>query len=342
MNEFEFLHPERWLCLLAPLVILLLAAFVRRRRDLALQSFADVSAHPLLLCDAGAYPRLRRDFFEILGLTLVAIACLEPAYGFTTIDVERKGVEIVVCLDTSRSMNANDLSPSRGERARRDVLALLPQLSGDRIALVAFAGDAKIICPLTHDISAYEVLLDQVNDKTTRRGGTNVGAALRSALALLPPDISQSQVICILSDGEDLEGKGKSEAARVKSRGIRIHSIGYGSARGAKVPGESPGQWIVDENGQEVISKMDAQGMRALAQSSGGEFLPADAIALPLVKLYQQRIRPMEQKRFESLKRRRRKSSFQAFLLPGLLCLLFAFVDRARYPSRRLEVLTDA
>ena len=331
MSELFFLHPERWPVLFAPIVILVLGLFVEGRRRAARREFADLEAHPLLLADAAPVRRRLRLSLEFAGLLLLALASLEPAIGWTVQDVERRGIDIAICLDTSRSMHAEDIAPSRSARARRDILALLPELRGDRVALVAFAGDAREVCPLTHDRAAFESLLAEVDDRTTRRGGTNLGAAIQTSLALLPPDQAASQAILVLTDGEDLAGKGRAEAERALRRGVAIHAIGYGSPQGAKIPNlDRKGEFLRDERGQDVISKMDAQGLRDLAEVCGGAFLPADAVARPLVEVFRKRIRPMQQQRFEASRRRRPRQRFQWLVLPGFVLLLLAFVDRGR------------
>lgn len=330
MSDLYLIHPERWPLLLLPLLLLGLGIWVQARRRRALLAFADEATHPLLLSESG--PRGRRLAFglEVAGLFFLAFATLEPSWGFTIKKVERRGVDLVICLDISRSMQARDLTPSREARAKRDVKALLPALRGDRVALVAFAGDAKIICPLTHDYAAFEQLMDELGPESTRRGGTNLGAALRSALALLPPEGSKSQSILLLTDGEDLEGQGQAEAARARSRGIRVHAIGYGSTKGSRVPKADGNGFLVDEQGKPVLSKMDAQGLRKLAGSTGGVFLPAEGVAMPLVEIFHKRILPMEQRAYAGEERRRRIARYQWFLLPGMILLFLSFLLSGR------------
>jgi Ca-activated chloride channel family protein len=330
VKDLLFLHPERWPVLFAPLLILWLVWLVGRRRQAALRAWADVGAHPLLLADAGPRGRRRRAALEVLGLGLLALATLEPSLGWTMVQVERRGVVVVICLDTSRSMNAQDLAPSRLERAKRDIKTLLPELVGDRLALVAFAGDAKTICPLTHDYGAFEALLRDLDDKATRRGGTNLGGALRAALVLLPADAEKTQCIMLLTDGEDLAGQGRAEAESARHRGVRVHAIGYGSAEGAKIPGDGDEGFLKDETGQDVVSRMDAEGLREVTRLTDGAYLMAAASPLPVLELYQKRIRPMEQRRFEAETRKRPHSRFQWMLIPGFLFLLLAFIDRGR------------
>jgi Ca-activated chloride channel family protein len=266
----------------------------------------------------------------VLGLTLVVLAALEPAWGRIQQEVERRGVELVVCLDTSRSMLASDLPPDRLSRAKKDIRALLPRLSGDRIGLVAFAGDARVVCPLTHDFGAFEGLLDAVDTRTTRLGGTDLGAALRAALALLPREGAPSQAIVILTDGEDLAGQGAAEADRARARGVRVHAIGYGSVEGAKIPGRESGEVMRDENGQIVVSRLDAQGLRQLTGAAAGTYLGGNDVSLPLVELFDKRVRPMQQRSFEREERSTRQARYQWALIPGFVLLLLAWLQRQR------------
>ncbi len=333
MSDFVFEHPERWPLLFAPLIyfVLVLAARARQRR--AAEAFADQAAHPLLLADAPPAARTLRFALEFAGLLLLVLSALEPAWGSIERKVERRGVELVLCLDTSRSMLARDLPPDRLSRAKKDIKALLPQLRGDRIGLLAFAGDARVVCPLTHDLGAFEALLDRVDTESTRLGGTDLAAALRTALAVLPRDGVESQSIVIMTDGEDLEGQGQEEAASARARGVRVHALGYGSTEGAKVPGREPGSFVRDQAGQEVISRLDAQGLRQICGATGGSYLAGNDVSLPLVELFEKRMRPMQKRSFEQQERRLRQARFQWLLIPGFCLLLLAWLLRERGSS---------
>ncbi|MEZ5989485.1 MAG: VWA domain-containing protein [Planctomycetota bacterium] len=330
IHDLELAHPERWPLLLLPVLLLVVVRLVAAGRRRRLARWADVAAHPVLLADAGPVRRGLALGLELAGLALVCFAALAPGWGHALVEVPQRGVDIVLCLDVSRSMEAGDLDPSRGQRARRDILALLPELRGDRVALVAFAGDARVVCPLTHDYSAFEALLAEVTTTTTRQGGTDLAAALRSALALLPDDGGAWQTIVLLTDGEDLAGKGATEARVARARGVVVHAIGYGSPEGARVPGDEQGRYIEDESGQPVLSRLDLQGLRALCESCGGVAVPAEGMALPLVRLHERRIRPMQQHDFDGVERRRLVTRYQWFLLPGLVLLLAAAGMRGR------------
>ncbi len=331
MTDFFFQHPERAWFLLAPVVVLVLGLLAQARKRRARAQFALTEEHPVLLEDARPAFVRRRLGLEVLGLLLLALAALDPAYGFKLAKVGKRGVDVVICFDSSRSMLAQDLPPNRLARAKKDIQAFLKELSGDRVALVAFAGDARIVCPLTHDLSAFEGLLKDVDITATRVGGTDIAASLRKAIALLPAGKESSQVIVVLTDGEDLEGKGKVEAEHARARGIRIHAIGYGSTKGARVPGNAKDSYVKDAKGQYVLSRLDAQGLRSLTASAGGTYLAASEFAQPLTELFRKRIRPMQQQNFEAQQRRIPRSRFQWFLIPAFLLLFLAFT----LPERR-------
>ncbi|HMQ22972.1 MAG TPA: VWA domain-containing protein [Planctomycetota bacterium] len=338
MNDFFFVHPERWWYVLLPLALALFGAMAFARRKRARAAYADLEQHPVLIADAAPRGRGLAFVFEVVGLLFVALAALEPAKGYSVAKVQRRGIDLVVCLDTSRSMLAEDIAPTRLERAKRDLGALLPELRGDRIALIAFAGSTRVVCPLTHDLGAFEALLSGVDTTTTRSGGTDIGGALRAALALLPAEGAASQTVLLISDGEDLAGKAKSEAELMRARGVRMHAIGYGSPRGAKIP-EDGGGYVTDEAGQDVVTKLDAEGLRGLAEACAGVSIEADAYPLPVVEVFEKRVRPLVQRRFDAEDRREPRNRYQFALLPGIMLLILAVFSQDR-TRRRAPLLT--
>ncbi|MCA8972364.1 MAG: VWA domain-containing protein [Planctomycetes bacterium] len=334
MNDFFFIHPERWWFVALPIALAALGVSVFARKKHARARYADLTAHDVLFEDAAPRGRALSFVLEFAGLTLIALAALEPAAGYTVSKVQRRGIDIVVCLDTSRSMLAEDVVPSRLDRAKRDLGALLPHLGGDRIALIAFAGSTHVVCPLTHDLGAFEALLGGVDTTATRSGGTDIGGALRAALALLPADGAGSQTVILLSDGEDLEAKAQSESELMRTRGVRLHAIGYGSPLGAKIP-EDDGGYVKDENGQDVVTKLDAEGLRTLATSCSGVYVASDAYPLPVVEVFEKRVQPLAKRRFESEDRREPRNRYQIVLLPGILALIVGVLLQDRTRRRR-------
>jgi Ca-activated chloride channel family protein len=318
VNEIVFGRGEQWpwaLCL--PLVFLLLWAVLRRARAAVLVYGApptDVVPTPL-----GRALRLS----AIAGLGL--LCWLDPRYGEETVPVERRGLDLILCLDTSRSMLASDLEPNRLQRARADIAATLPLLvGGDRAALVVFAGEARQWIPLTHDMASFRQLLDEVDTTLVPTGGTDLAAALRRARELAQPGEAATTVVVLLTDGEDLGGQGLDAARALAADGIVVHALGYGNLMGSKITIQEEGKeaFLRNRAGEEVVSKLDASGLRELAAATGGEFVRADAMALPLRELHEKRIAALHKRAFEAGEDTVHEPRYQWVLLPLLLLLL--------------------
>jgi Ca-activated chloride channel family protein len=318
VNELTWMRGGLWPVLLAlPLVFWLLLAGLRWVRAGTRRYGAPVGERPA--------PPAGRAAVLTAALGLLGLAWLEPLLGEERVTVERRGLDLVFCLDVSRSMLARDVEPDRLERARIDVGSVLPRLKGgDRAALVAFAGEAKVVAPLTHDLDSFRWLLRQADPDVVRRGGTDLGAAVRAALALIADDVARTSVIVLLTDGEDLGGAGRQAAQEAAARGVLVHAVGYGSTRGSKIPLQEDGRekFLASGQGDEVVSVMDADGLRALAAATGGEFLRADAVPLPLLELKTKRLDLLAKRSYEAGEEAQRKTRFQWVLLPAMLLLL--------------------
>lgn len=319
VNDFEFTRARLWPWLLAlPVVVAVMHVVLARAR-------AAARRYGALSTDAVASPLLRALRLGLM-LALAFVCWLDPRYGEESLPIERRGLDLIFCLDTSRSMLASDLEPNRLQRARTDIAAVLPLLAGgDRAALVVFAGEARTWIPLTHDMPSFEQLLDEVDTTLVPVGGTDLAAALRRARELAQPGEASTTVVVLLTDGEDLGGAGQQAARELHQDGIRVHTVGYGSVLGSKITIEQGGKesFLRSKGGDEVVSKLDAKGLRALAEATGGEFVRADAMALPLRELYRLRIEPQQKRSFEDGEEKAKKARYQWVLLPLLALLLY-------------------
>ena len=326
MSELVFERAAWWpLALALPLVLLLLWAGIRGAR----RGVVRYGAAPLRRPGSALGRALRLTAIAGLGL----VAWLDPRLGEETLKVERRGLDVVVAVDTSRSMLARDVPPNRLARAVRDVRSLLPALvGGDRVALLAFAGEPRLVCPPTHDIDAFRDLLLRLDTDTVPIGGTNIGATIRRALELVDDDDARSAVILLLTDGEDLGGEGVAAAAEAARRDVVVHTIGYGSTRGSKITLDEDGRevFLQDRSGAEVVSALDADGLRKVAERTGGEFVRADAMALPLVELKRKRLDPMLERSYDAGEEVVRRPRFQWVLLPAMLLLLVEIARHGR------------
>lgn len=319
MNGLEFsrAHLWPWLLALPALFVLLLAAL--RTRLAAARRYGAVSR------DSVPSPSLRA--LRLVTVAALGLLCwMDPRLGEETLPIARRGLDLVFCLDTSRSMLAADVEPDRLTRAKSDIRAVLPLLAGgDRVGLVVFAGEARLWIPLTHDIPSFGRLLDEVDTGAVPVGGTDLGKALTKARELAQPDEAATTVFVLLTDGEDLGGKGKDAARAIGEERICVHAVGYGSVLGSKITLSSGGEqsFLRGKDGQDVVSKLDSDGLRAMCAAAGGEFVRADAMALPLRQLYEKRIVPMQKRTFEEGQETAKQARYQWALLPMLLLLLY-------------------
>ncbi|HYC77725.1 MAG TPA: VWA domain-containing protein, partial [Planctomycetota bacterium] len=249
-----FLAPERaWLLALAPLAWAG-GAWLERRREREVRVALGPRAAEL-----HDVSRRRRAAGRALGAAALffgATAAMEPAFGESAASTPR-GVDVVIALDVSRSMLARDAAPDRLGAARRELEGLLARAAGDRFGLVAFAGDATRVCPLTRDLASFRTLLAGVDVDLPRRGGSDLAAALDAAAAAFPEGATEGGAVVLLTDGEDHGGRAVDAAARARARGLAVHAVAYGAADGGKIvvdDGAGGSRVLTDATGRDVIS----------------------------------------------------------------------------------------
>lgn len=285
-----------------------------------------------------ALPALQR-LAQTTSLVFFAIALAQPQCGEKAEVVKRRGIDVVVALDASKSMLARDVAPSRLDRARLELSTLLDELKGDRVAIVAFAGDAFIQCPLTSDYGAARIFLRAIDPNQMPQGGTNIGSALLLARQLLDNADrgSKDKVVVLLSDGEDLTGAIDEGIAALKEVNARVLAVGIGSDQGEPIPvlsdkGELVG-YKKDENGVTVITRLDRAGLTRIAADTGGEFFHQPrGVAIPDVVRV---IDTLQKAELESRLTMRYGESFQPFVAVGLLFLIVSMIIVPSWRWRR-------
>jgi len=314
------LEPGLWPILLAaPLVGLALWALDRSRARRLVRA---IGPRPLANVDR-VRRRVGRTAFAT-AMLLATVAVLQPVWGETTRNVERTGVDVVVCLDVSRSMLAGDVAPSRLARAQSELRALAARHTGDRLGLVVFAGEARLATPLTRDMESFSALVGLATPLSVGKGGTDLGIALTTALEALRGATGEHEVVLLVTDGEDHEERGLRVARTFRERGITVHCVGLGTERGAKIP--VGGAFLRDRAGQDVVSALDPATLRRIAETTGGEF------ARSVTNVYERRIGPMARKSFEARERRERENRFQ---WPLLGAFFFWMLDLCLHDRKR-------
>ena len=261
-----------WLPLAIPLAWALLA-LLRRRRN-ALAQVIDPAMVPVLAPAWNPARAKSRLALRILALVMLVLALARPQWGFHWEDVRRKGLDLMVVLDTSRSMMASDIKPSRLQQAKWGIRDLLRNLHGDRVGLVPFAGSSLLQCPLTIDYAAFTMTLDDVYSGIIPRGGTAIEQALRTAIAGFPASSPADRVILLITDGEDHEGDPLALLPELKEKNIRVYTIGIGTLEGEMVPaGAGQGAYFKDRQGQIVKTVLHEDVLQKLALGTGGTYV---------------------------------------------------------------------
>lgn len=219
---------------------------------------------------------MKRFLPTLLLLLGGIVAVVQPRWGVEEDAVRQRGIDLLVCLDVSRSMLARDLAPDRLERARLELQELIDTLGADRIGLILFAGEAQRAAPLTSDHASFLSLLDLASPFSVRQGGTDLAAALIQAQVLLEAAPSTQKNVLLITDGEDRGGRGLAQAQQCRDAGITLHTLGIGTTQGSKITltdGDGREFYLKDKDGNEVISKLNSGSLVQMAEASGGRAL---------------------------------------------------------------------
>ena len=278
-----------WLWALAflPLLVLLYAR-AERRSAIKLREFVSPRLLPQLAGNVNRVRRAIRFAFVLFALALATIALAKPRWGYTYEDVKRRGLDLLFAVDTSRSMLSNDVAPNRLERVKLAAQDLITELQGDRAGLIAFAGRAFLQAPLTIDYDAAVESINDLDTKTIPEGGTNISEAIALATQTFGKSAMGNRALIIFTDGEELSGDAVSEAKKAADAGVKIFTIGVGTAQGSLIPVEGNGEpgFVKDAKGQVVKSKLDENRLREIAQATGGIYLHLESGPQTMRELY--------------------------------------------------------
>ena len=329
----RYSHPEMFFLLL-PFTIMLIWYLYKGKKIRS--NFSDIgikSVRSFLFNHVKDRHVNLRSRLLILGVLFMILASIGPQVGVKLTELTRQGVDIFILLDTSTSMNATDVKPSRMEKAKYELDRLLNDLNGDRVGLIAFAGSAHLHCPLTEDYSAARLFLNMMDTNLIYNQGTNLAEAIKLALENIEGDDSKFKVILLVSDGEDHQGVALDVAKQAKEKGVIIHSLGVGTIAGAPIPlMDEKGNRIEfkkNKNGQIVTSTLNELVLHEISDMANGMFVrienQANAI-LPILSV----IKEMEKKEIKSHVFSQYENRFQFFLIIGLLFFIIEFFISTR------------
>ncbi|HSN24931.1 MAG TPA: VWA domain-containing protein [Kofleriaceae bacterium] len=322
---------------LAIAVIALAVVLELRARD-ALSMFLS----PVMQRRLTAQASLTRTLVR-LGLVLGCFVCgvwalTQPrARGVTeTVPASEASADVMFVLDTSRSMLAEDAAPNRLARAKAEIAQLVGKLEGQRVGLIAFAGRAAPVCPLTPDHSFFNTVLSTVDTRSAGKGGTRVGEAIKAAVRAFPPG-DGAKLIVLITDGDDQDPYTQDAAKLARDKGIKIVAVGLGSEQGSNITLTDPktgAKTTLMYDGKPVISKLDGKALQQLALTTEGAYIPAGTSAVDLDSIMESHVRPIVRAAADRAYREIPAERFPWLVLASLVCFLAALAVGAS-PDRR-------
>ncbi len=341
----EFDKPEYFylLALLVPMALLFLAnRFWMRKKQ---REFAETPLLKRLAPDrSSAKPIIKFSLF-VLACAFVITALANPKIGMKTETVKREGIDIVFAVDVSKSMLSEDVAPSRLEKTKQTVSQIISGLSGDRIGIIAYAASAFPVLPITTDYSVSRMFLQSMNTDMVSSQGTSLGEAITLAESFFDKESKTNKLLIIISDGEDHELGSENAAKQAKKAGIKIITVGMGTAKGGPIPireNGRVGQFKRDGNGQVVITRLNEPNLKEIAKSAGGGYVYG-ANSREVAEYVKNAIENIERTEFESQEFTDFNSQFQWFLGFAfiLLCADIFLLERKTKWLRKLNLFNE-
>jgi Ca-activated chloride channel homolog len=308
------------LVIVVPLIILLI--FLRRRQLKRFRKYAEPQFADVYLQKYSPFYGTLKIVLIILGLVFIILALVRPQWDYEDRNFESRGLDIIICLDISRSMDATDMKPSRLQRAKLQTAAFIDRLKGDRVGIIAFAGNATIECPLTDDYKSAKMVLNALTTDLAVQEGTDIGAALTLAGKGFLTS-SGSNVLLLITDGEDLGNGAVQQARRLAAANIRIYTMGVGTETGSSI--RDPG------TGKTAFSRLDTRSLKEIASAGNGKFYSITP-SQGEIDLILQNIYTLEKGRERSKNLSALKERYQ---IPALIAFSLLIMESMLMPLRR-------
>jgi Ca-activated chloride channel family protein len=329
----RYTHPEMFYLFIPLTLVLIWYAYQGRKLRMGLEALGTSSIKKFLLNRVKHSSIRLRSRIIILGIIFILLASAGPQIGMKLTELTRQGVDIFILLDTSTSMNAADVKPSRMEKAKYELGRLLNNLEGDRAGLIAFAGSAHLHCPLTEDYSASRLFLNMMDTGLITTQGTDLAAAIQLALDHIEEDDEKFKVFVLVSDGEDHQGEAITLAEQARDLGIIIHTLGVGTPAGGPIPiYDDKGKRIEfkkNRSGQVVTSTLNESTLDEIARITGGIYIRVGNQVNAITPLLNE-INQMEKRELKSHVFSQYEDRYQVFLIIGLLLFVAEFVIPTR------------
>jgi Ca-activated chloride channel homolog len=305
-------------------VFIVISWLVSRWRKKALASFGDTAVIQQLFPDVSRSKRIWKFVLYMLAFSFLIIGLINPLVGTKLEEVKRKGADLMICLDVSNSMKAEDLQPNRLGKAKQALSKLIDKLEGDRIGLIVFGGEAYVQLPITTDYSAAKLFLESISTDMIPTQGTDIRKAIEMAMTSFGKDEGKNKAIVIITDGENHEEDAINAAESAVEKGITIHTIGMGSAEGAPIPvykDDVREGFRKDKEGNTIVTKLNEQMLQELAAAGNGIYVRASNSDTGLNNILDA-IDKLEKKQFESKMYSDYEDRFQWFIAAAFVLLL--------------------
>jgi Ca-activated chloride channel family protein len=339
MQLFRFANPEYlYLLLLLPaLVIIYIINHLRRNR--MLRKIGDSSVVSRLMPEMSGSRPVVKFIILIIALGSCIIMLARPQFGSKIEEVKKQGVEVIIALDVSNSMMAEDIQPNRLVRAKQAISRLVDNLDNDRIGLIVFAGDAYTQIPVTTDYVSAKMFLSTITPDMVPKQGTAIGAAIHLGIRSFSPGEGKSKAMIIITDGENHEDDPVAAAEEASKAGIVIHTIGIGSPQGVPVPLTTGGRqdYLKDNEGNTVITKLEEETLKKISAETGGTYIRASSSSIGLEEIFKD-IRKMKKEELESKMFTEYNDQFQFFAAIALLLILLELIIMDRKNRKLADI----
>jgi Ca-activated chloride channel family protein len=327
MEVFRFENQSFYLLFSIIPVLVLIYSFSSYSKKKKLNKFASKLVFSKITSGISKYKSFSKFLLVIIAISSLILAIMNPQIGSKLEEVKREGIEIMIAIDVSNSMLAEDIKPNRLESAKQAINNLINKLYNDKIGIILFAGDSFLQLPLTTDYSAAKLLLSTVSTELIPTQGTAIGSAIQLAMDSFTEESKTGKALIIITDGENHEDDALTIAKEANEKGITITTIGMGTEEGAPIPLFRNGQrydFIKDREGNTVVTKLDAAMLSQIASSANGGFLRASNAGVDLKEIIDE-MQDLEKETFESKVFTDYEDRFQIFLAICLFLLVIEF-----------------
>lgn len=318
---FRFAEPEYLFLLLIIPVMVIMFVFYRIQKNQNIIKFGDPELLAGLMPNVSTFRPTIKFIIQLIVVALLVVVVARPQFGTKAEEVKRQGIEVMIALDISNSMMAEDVQPSRLDKAKQILSLLIDNMKNDKVGLVVFAGDAFTQLPITVDYVSAKIFLNSISPKLIARQGTAIGTAVDLAIKSFNPKSQASKAIILITDGENHEDNAVEAAKLANNKDIVVHVIGMGKPEGAPIPIEGTMSFWKDNQGNVVVSKLNEEMCKEIANSGKGLYVRADNTNAALRSITKE-LDQLSKTELSTISFSSYNEQFQSFAIIALLLLL--------------------